>query len=143
MDGVCRIRRQQPAVEIDERAAILLHCEQRHVMGGSIVKSYPRLRGAYRIGKRTAAGHDDDLTGTSRERLDPIAQMFGEGETAAELDDDRTIAAAHLGGHFRIGFSGHGIKVMNLGYLFGPATYDLHAGSAGTDFELFARPSRQ
>lgn len=114
----------------------MLHGKYRHVMCGSVVKSYSWLSQTYRVGKRAAPGYNDDTTGAGGQRFDPISQMLREGKTAAKLDDDRS-AATHLLCHFRISFASGWIEMMYLGHLRGPAAYNLDAGTARPDFELF------
>ena len=77
-----------------QRASVLLHREQRHVVCGAVVETHPRLRVAHRVGERPAARNQHDAPGLRGDRLDPILQMRREGVAAAQLDH-REVATAH------------------------------------------------
>ena len=48
--------RHEPVVERGEGVAVLLHGQERHAVGGTIVEVHPGLCGTNRIGERAAAG---------------------------------------------------------------------------------------
>jgi len=86
-DRAHRTSEHETGVEACERAAILVHGEQRHVVRGIIVKAHFRLRGSDCIGERSAARHDYDMTGAVRDRGEPIAQLARKSVASTELND--------------------------------------------------------
>ena len=105
-------------------------------MGGSVIKSHLYLRPTHRVSEWTASRNDYDPAGARRQGFDPILQIIRIGETAAELDHDRTITR-HLCCRFRIGFDACGIEMTNFRHVRAFAAHDLNAGAARPDFELF------
>jgi hypothetical protein len=69
-----RIRWLQQVIAADERVPILLHCQQRHEMRGTVVEAHALLCSPYRIGKRSATRDDHHAAGTRCDRSDPIGQ---------------------------------------------------------------------
>ena len=64
----------------------LRHREHRHVVRSQVVEAEPLLLGAHRVGKATAARHDDHASGAaSREHVEPLAQLRRIEQAAAQL----------------------------------------------------------
>src|SRR5579885_3799038 len=104
------------------------------MMSGTVVKSHFGLCRSHRVSERSTAGHKHDAAGARGKGLYPMAQMHRAGETAAKLDDNRAVAAAHSRSDFGTSIRCcSGIKVVHLGDLAGSAARDLRAGP---DFEL-------
>ena len=79
--------RHQPVGERSQGVAVLLHGEQRHVVGSRIAEPHRVLRPADRVGEWSAARHQDHMAGAGRDRRQPILEGRREGEAPAQLDD--------------------------------------------------------
>ena len=88
--GGLRWRRDEgePRVNIGERQRILLHGEHRHAMRRERREAHDRLRGAHRVGERSAAGNDGEGMRKAPQSGDPRAEQRRTPQTAADLGDE-------------------------------------------------------
>src|SRR6266568_6425858 len=117
------IRKNERAVQARQRASVLLHREQCHVMRGVVAETDPWLRIADRVGERPAARNDNDISRATRDRRDPARQMCGERVAAAELYDRR--GRAHSASGLWVAFAAIGKQMMHLRGLDGTLAHDL------------------
>src|SRR5262245_66524934 len=67
----------------------LLHGEQRHPVGGDIVKSHFWLRRSHGVGERSAPRNNHDMARAACDRIEPGDQIRGKRMASAEFDDSQ------------------------------------------------------